>query len=500
MDSIKRYFLRHPIRTRRALEILPGSVSWFLILFPVWGSLLIPEVVAVYIIAFTVYWLYKSLSVAVFSLIGHFRLEASQKFDWMGDVAVFPDWEKIHHIVVIPTFKEPEGTLRKTLQALSAQTYPLKKIHIIMSFEKREGEPGRRKARDLTREFAKKFGSFHATFHPDVTGEIKGKSSNSAWAAGAVVEPELIKKRIVDVNYATITSHDADARLHPNYFAALAYSFLDNPRRYQRFWQPAVMFYNNIWRVPAPIRALATVWSVVHLYILCRRDRLVNFSTYSTSLKLLKRVDYWDTDVIPEDYRIFFKAYFAAKGKVSVDPIYLPATMDAAQSSTFWKTMLNQYEQVKRWAWGVADDQFVIRQAVLVEGIPVWKNILRILRLMEDHFLWPVNWFALTLGALLPPLLNPTFSRTVIGKTLPQVSSGILTISLLAILVVLFVDAKRRPKSPKKISLIGKIIQPFELLFLPVVGFFFNALPGLDAHTRLMLGRYLEYRVTEKIE
>jgi len=101
---------------------------------------------------------------------------------------------------------------------------------------------------------------------------------------------------------------------------------------------------------------------------------------------------------------------------------------------------------------------------------------------------------------LLPPLLNPTFSRTVIGKTLPQVSSGILTISLVAILIVLFVDAKRRPKSPKKISLIGKIIQPFELLLLPVVGFFFNALPGLDAHTRLMLGRYLEYRVTEKVE
>ena len=216
--------------------------------------------------------------------------------------------------------------------------------------------------------------------------------------------------------------------------------------------------------------------------------------------EIIKISGYWDTDVIPEDYRIFFKTYFATKGKVSVDPIYLPALMDAAQSSTFWKTMMNQYEQVKRWAWGVADDQFVIRQAVLVEGIPLKDNILRILRLMEDHFLWPVNWFALTLGALLPPLLNPTFSRMVIGKTLPQVSSGILTISLVAIIIVLFVDAKRRPKSPKKISLIGKIIQPFELLLLPVVGFFFNALPGLDAHTRLMLGRYLEYRVTEKVE
>jgi hypothetical protein len=30
------------------------------------------------------------------------------------------------------------------------------------------------------------------------------------------------------------------------------------------------------------------------------------------------------------------------------------------------------------------------------------------------------------------------------------------------------------------------------------VGVFFSNLPALDAQTRLMAGRYLEYRVTEK--
>jgi hypothetical protein len=32
-----------------------------------------------------------------------------------------------------------------------------------------------------------------------------------------------------------------------------------------------------------------------------------------------------------------------------------------------------------------------------------------------------------------------------------------------------------------------------------VVSFFLNALPGLDAHTRMLLGKRLEYRVTEKV-
>ena len=33
---------------------------------------------------------------------------------------------------------------------------------------------------------------------------------------------------------------------------------------------------------------------------------------------------------------------------------------------------------------------------------------------------------------------------------------------------------------------------------LPFVGILFSTLPALDAQTRLLTGRYLEYRVTEK--
>jgi hypothetical protein len=36
-------------------------------------------------------------------------------------------------------------------------------------------------------------------------------------------------------------------------------------------------------------------------------------------------------------------------------------------------------------------------------------------------------------------------------------------------------------------------------LCLPLVGLALTTLPALDAHTRLMLGRYLHYQVTEKL-
>ena len=161
--------------------------------------------------------------------------------------------------------------------------------------------------------------------------------------------------------------------------------------------------------------------------------------------------------------------------------------------------MRNQYEQIKRWAWGVSDDAYIIRQWILVPGLPFWDKTIRVFKVIEDHFLWPVNWFAITTAAFLPPLLNPVFARTTLGKTLPQISSSILTISLLSMLIIFLVDARNRPPRPKDVSVLKVIFQPFEFLLLPVVGFFFSALPGIDAHTRLMLGRYIEYKVTEKV-
>lgn len=485
-------------RLQRFLEIIPGFFSWSLILFPFWGSLVFPVGVAYYVLAFDVYWLYRSISTAIFATLAYFWMQASQTFDWLGDVELFPDWKKVHHAILIPTYQEPLRTLKRTLKGLENQTFPKNQISVVLSFEEREGEAAVIKASKIKKEYANSFKHLFITFHPEIPGEVKGKSANTCWAA-KFAKNELIDKKGYNINYVTVTSEDADAILHPNYLAALTYSFLDHPKRYRRIWQGAIGFYNNIWQIPAPIRVLATMWSVIQMYVLVRKDRLINFSTYSTSLKLIHEIGYWDTDVIPEDYRLFFKAYFHYKGNLEVEPIFLPIYADAAQSTSYWKTMVNQYEQVKRWAWGVSDDPYIIKRWLEAKDMSFWEKTMRVIKVLEDHFLWPVNWFAITLGALLPPLINEDFSRTVLGKTLPQVSSAILTLSLVSLGVVLIIDAKQRPPRPKEISLIKRLFQPLEFVLLPVVGFFFTALPGLDAHTRLMLGKYIEYRVTEKV-
>jgi hypothetical protein len=187
-------------------------------------------------------------------------------------------------------------------------------------------------------------------------------------------------------------------------------------------------------------------------------------------------------------------------GKVTVEPLFLPIMADAAEATGVWHTYANQYEQVKRWAWGVSDTPYVVSRWVMADTIPFWEKTIRVLRVLEDHFLWPVNWFAITIGALLPPLLNKDFSRTIIGKTLPQVTSGILTLCLLALLVMIVLNNRLRPRREgRRIPLITPLFEALEFVTLPVVGLFFSAIPGIDAHTRLMLGKYIEYKVTEKV-
>ena len=483
---------------KRLLEILPGFTSWNLILFPIWGAFVAPVAVAYFILLFDVFWVYQSVSLAVFGLIAYFRIEASKNFDWLGEIKSFPDWKKVHHIVIVCTYKEPLYILERTLNSLADQTMPKNQMSIVVGFEKRE-TGWEEKAAELEKSFSKKFANLIFSEHTLIPGETAGKHSN-AKAAILKAKKQLVDGGKINLDYTTVTSCDADHVYHPNHFTCLAYKFLDNPNRYFRFWQPAIVFYNNFWRLPAPVRVVNTIGTIWCTAQLVRTDRLINQQNYSLSLKLLDKIGYWDVDVIPEDWHIFFKAFFATSGKIEVEPIYLPLMADAAQSTSLFKTVKNQYEQFKRWAWGVSDDPYVIIKYFSEKNISFENKTLRVLRMLKDHFLWPVNFFIITFGVNIPILFNKEFAKTALGFNLPNISSLILTLCLLPLGIVVFWDAKKqRPPRPKDVPKIKSFLIPFEFILMPVVGFIFGALPGLDAHTRLMLGKYIEYRVTEKI-
>ena len=104
----------------------------------------------------------------------------------------------------------------------------------------------------------------------------------------------------------------------------------------------------------------------------------------------------------------------------------------------------------------------------------------------------------LILGSNLPLLLNPEFRRTTLGQNLPVYAAVMLTAAFCMLLLLVYVEDRISPPKPASWGWFRRALTYVQWLSVPIVGVLFSNLPALEAQTRLMTGRYLEYRVTEK--
>ena len=385
--------------------------------------------------------------------------------------------------------------LNDTIKLLAHSDYPYKNIYLVPAFEKREKE-AEKKAVKLVNRHKNSFKDIIVTYHPLTKNEVGGKASNQTFAAKIV--DHYVSERNVQKDNVLITICDADSLLPKNYFSYLTYLYLtDKAHRYHFYWAPVLM-YNNFWKLPFFVRMQATLSSIVRLAFLSQGENLIQVSTYSTNLWLLKKIGFWDVDIIPEDWHIYLQAFFKFGKKIKTLPIYTIVNSDAVYSGSLLKTFANRYEQEKRWAWGVTDISYCLQMFFKTPQIKPMEKIKKIIFLAETHLLWPTSFFILTISASIPPLINPIFKRTVLGFLLPKLAGLILTIASLLLILYFYLDIKLRTKVKVKTKLIRIPFLIIQWYLLPVVSFLLSALPALEAHTRLILGKKIEYKVTKK--
>ena len=104
----------------------------------------------------------------------------------------------------------------------------------------------------------------------------------------------------------------------------------------------------------------------------------------------------------------------------------------------------------------------------------------------------------ITFGTIIPLVLNPAFGQTILGQNLPIYASTMLTTALLSLAVMVFIENSIVPPRPARWGWLPRLASYAQWIGLPIIGILFSNLPALDAQTRLLTGRYLEYRVTEK--
>ncbi len=477
-------------------DIVVPVLTWVLITLPLWLSPFHPAVVAYFIIAFDLYFFYKSYTTVYYAVLSYRTIQRLQRVSFAKRVKIMKRAADIQHFVIIPTYQEPMYKLESTISALAANDFPYKNIHLVLAFEQREAE-GPNKANELTKKYQKNFGEIIITYHELQAKEVAGKASNQTWAAKVV--NEYVSQNHLRRENTVITICDADSQLPKNYFSYLTFEYLtDNQHLYHFYWAP-VLLYNNFWQLPFFVRMQATLSSILRLAFLSQEKRLIQISTYSTSLWLLNKVGFWDVDIIPEDWHIYYQSFFVFGEKVKTIPLFTLVNGDAVYSGGIFKTLVNRYEQEKRWAWGASDIGYVLKRFFTSPEVKTSEKLKKLLFLVETHLLWPVSFFALTISALIPPLVNPVFKRTVLGFLLPKLSSLILTLSTSALLIYVYLDIKLRRKLSQATPIKSLPLLVIQWYLLPVISFILSSLPALDAHTRIILGKKLKYKVTEKV-
>jgi len=480
----------------RLWDIIIPFLTWFLITLPMWLSFFHPAIVSYFIISFDLYFFYKSIMTTYLATISYLKIMKYSKINFMKKLEKYKDADKLAHFIIIPNYKEQVYKLESAIRSIVNNDYSHKNMHLVLAFESREIE-AEQKAEKLIEKYKESFADILCAYHPLTEDEVPGKASNQTYAAKIV--DSYVLEHGMDRKNVIITISDADSHFASNYFSYLTYEYLrDVDRLFHFYWAP-VLLYNNFNQLPIFVRIQATLSSIVRLAFLSQTEQLIHTSTYSTNLWLLQSINFWDVDIIPEDWHIYFQAFFAHGEKVKTLPLYTIVNGDAVYSGGVIKTFLNRYDQEKRWAWGATDIGYTLKRFFNTPTIPPMVKLKKILFLMETHLLWPTSFFILTLSASIPPLVNPLFKKTVLGFLLPQLSGLILTFSSGLLILFIYLDLKLRHRLNIKTRTLAYPFIVIQWYFLPVVSFFLSSLPALEAHTRLLLGKKIKYKVTEKV-
>lgn len=492
----------------RIFEIFPGFLSWATLIVLVVFSAIKPVWAAYFIIAFDVYWLLLVIYLGINLYAAYLSMKRNIKINWLeqceklspsGDYNL--KLRDIIHLVIFPTYNECLEVIRPSFESIIKNGYPTDKMIMVLAIEERAGEQAKEKARIIEREFSSKFKHFLITVHPDgIAGEIKGKGANQAWAAREA-KREIIDKFGYDYNRILISIFDMDTVVIPGYFYCLTHKFLTVPNPYRASYQPIPVYHNNIWQAPFFARVAAasnTFWQMMQQI---RQEKLATYSSHSMTWRALVDIDFWSTNMVSEDSRVFWHCYLHYKGDYRVEPLYFPVSMDVCMDETIFRTMKNLYKQQRRWGWGVENLAYLMFNTLKERKIiPVGKMINKIFVQLYGFHSWATN--ALIIGVIgwMPMILGgDSFNATVLSSNLPVVSRTLMTVAMIGMVFSAIISSMLLPKRPANYGFFKSVAMALQWLILPVSIIFFGSIPGLEAQTRLMLGKYMGFWVTPKI-
>lgn len=525
----------------RALEILPGALTWSALILPVILSVYVPDIVSLFVIVYTTYWLFRSVKLSTDLIRGYRRTKIAQQTDWnelldfienpqhlttaiqnlatrrtvenrrleavyreltseithLKSIDQYKKPSEIYHAILFVTYKEPLELIRQSIRSYTESSYDPKKMIFVFSGEESDKENVEKYIKIIEKEFGHAFHSLIATIHPKkLPNEIPGKAANATWAAHKL--QAYLDEHHIKYEDVILSNFDADTVADRQYFSELTFRYLVEENRGIKTYQPTHFFHNNIWEVPMLIRLISLSSTFIRLAESINPDKYKSFSSRSMGFQCAVDTDYWDPMVIPEDSRQYWTSYLKYRGNNELVQVYTPIYMDAVQSKTYVSTFKDQYKQLRRWAWGVTDFPFVVINLWYHKEIPWTKKFNAAFTLLQDHFYWATTPILLGFTGYLPNLLNSEFRNTVLSHNVPQLASGMLNIAAIGILVSAFLSYQIITFH-KHIGFWKRISIGLQWVFVPVTSILLISIPAIESQTRLIFNKRLDYQVTPKV-
>jgi hypothetical protein len=510
LDISKASDLKNPKERRlyRFFEIIPGVISLGTLFGVLFLSWLFPTAVSIFVICFCFYYLFRVFYFSLHQVAGYFRVKSNMKKDWLKELKKLKrsenniDWKDIYHLVILPTYKEGREIVEESINTLVKAEYPKEKMIVVLAAEQRAGKDFEDQANAIAKKYSSNFYKFIVTVHPDnIIGEIGGKGSNTYYAGQQV--QKIIDKLKIPYENILISTFDIDTKVYPQYFSCVTWHYLTEEDPIHASYQPVPVYNNNIWSASMFSRVVATSSTFWQMIQQERQEKLTTYSSHSTPAKVFFEVGY-PTNVVSDDSRIFWRAYLYYDAKYRVVPIYYLVSMDAVMANTFGRTIINQYKQQKRWAWGCIEIPYIIFGFLNNDKISLKTKIGQVYTIVDGYWSWATAALLLFLLGWLPIWLGgKSFNLTMLSFNLPIFTGRIMTVSMIGMCISAILSTMMLPPIPKEIKWYIKIFKKstiiLQWLLLPITLILFGSLPAIDAQIRLMLGKYMGFWVTEKI-
>ncbi len=510
----------------RFFEILPGALSWTLILLPLILSLINVTVAVFFILLYLLIFFVRSIAYTTRALAGYRTMKRHMKLDWNGLAADVeageptgsdikrPKWHfdnlkryrakdpeqtfrpsELTHAIIIATVNESREVLEPTIQAVLASDYDAKKVILVIAYEGRAGKQAEARVKDLIKLYGDKFKHAMAVKHPaGVPGEIVGKGANITHA-GRALKRYLAKEKL-DPARVLVTTLDADNRPDPRYLPALSYVYCVAPDPVNASFQPLPMFTNNIWDAPTLMRVIATGNNLFYIVTTQRPHLSRNFSAHAQSMRALIDMDFWSVRTIVEDGHHFWRSYFHFDGDYRVYPLSIPIYQDAVLAEGYMRTIKAQFYQLRRWTYGASDVAYVADKGFWHKNhASKFDVVAKFLRLLEGHVTWATGPLLIYFAAFIPPLIHP---QNLAANQLPLIVSRVQRVGIVGLLATIYVCLITLPPRPARYKRHHHIFMLTQWIFLPVTSLAYGCLAAFNSQTRLMFKRYLsKFDVTE---